>query len=120
MRPEPDDERDAAELTVRPTNPLHTTTRLYTLPAGERISIDGGVSVNRYFCQFLANALQREVAVKPMTELTALGTAQLAGARAIIQPTAAGAIKTYQPEISERDYLTHLGRAVQRARDWRQ
>ena len=88
--------------------------------ASERISIDGGVSVNPYFCQFLADALQREVAVKPMAELTALGTAQLAGAGAVNQPASAAAIKTYLPKICERDYLAHFARAVQRARDWRQ
>ena len=88
--------------------------------AGERISIDGGVSVNPYFCQFLANALQREVTVKPMAELTALGTAQLAGARISNHSTVADTIKTYQPTIPERDYLAHFARAVQRARDWRQ
>jgi len=87
--------------------------------AGERISIDGGVSVNPYFCQFLANALQREVTVKPMAELTALGTAQLAGAGAVIYRASADAIKTYLPKIGERDYLAQFGRAVQRARDWR-
>ncbi len=88
--------------------------------AADRISIDGGVSVNPYFCQFLANALQREVAVKPMAELTALGTAQLAGA--VIDDSVFGdaAIKTYHPQVAELDYLARFSHAVARARDWRQ
>ena len=84
---------------------------------GECISIDGGVSVNPYFCQFLANALQREVTVKPMAELTALGTAQLAGA--VNYTPSAAANKTYSPAISDRDYLARFREAVQRARAWR-
>jgi glycerol kinase len=87
--------------------------------AGDSISIDGGVSVNPYFCQFLADALQREVAVKPMAELTALGTAQLAGAE-IAALAGDEAVKTYPPRAVEHDYLARFGRAVARAGDWRQ
>lgn len=88
--------------------------------AAGRISIDGGVSVNPYFCQFLADSLQREVAVKPMAELTALGTAQLAGAVVDDCGLADTAIKTYRPQISGQDYLARFSRAICRARDWRQ
>jgi glycerol kinase len=84
---------------------------------GECIPIDGGVSVNPYFCQFLANVLQREVAVKSMAELTALGTAQLAGA--VNYSPSAAAIKIYSPAIGDRDYLARFREAVQRARAWR-
>src|SRR5690606_35903969 len=42
------------------------------------ISIDGGLSRNRYFCRFLADTLGRTVSVATMPELTALGTAELA------------------------------------------
>lgn len=44
----------------------------------DRISIDGGMSANRYFCQFLADSLQRELIVSNNPELTAMGTAALA------------------------------------------
>lgn len=41
------------------------------------ISIDGGLSNNRYFCDFLARALGREVTVAGSADLTGLGCAQL-------------------------------------------
>jgi glycerol kinase len=47
-------------------------------PLDGAISIDGGLSSNRYFCRFLARALGRPVAVPDSADLTALGTAQLA------------------------------------------
>ncbi len=42
------------------------------------ISIDGGMTANPYFCQFLANTLNREISVSDQPELTAAGTATLA------------------------------------------
>jgi glycerol kinase len=42
------------------------------------ISIDGGLSNNRYFCNFLARALGRPVTVAGSADLTGLGCAQLA------------------------------------------
>lgn len=47
-------------------------------PPADPISIDGGMTVNRYFCQFLADNLQRELIVSDEPELTAVGTAALA------------------------------------------
>jgi len=47
-------------------------------PLDGAISIDGGLSSNRYFCKFLARALGRPVAVPGSAELTGLGTAQIA------------------------------------------
>jgi glycerol kinase len=42
------------------------------------ISIDGGLSNNRYFCDFLGCALRRPVVVAGSADLTGLGCAQLA------------------------------------------
>lgn len=42
------------------------------------LSIDGGMSANTYFCQFLADTLQRDIIVSDNLELTATGTAALA------------------------------------------
>lgn len=42
------------------------------------IAIDGGMSVNSYFCQFLADVLQRPLAIATQTEQTAMGVAALA------------------------------------------
>jgi glycerol kinase len=47
-------------------------------PVAAPISIDGGMTRNPWFCQFLADALGREVVVSDEPELTALGTAMLA------------------------------------------
>jgi len=86
---------------------------------GERISIDGGVSVNPYFCQFLANVLKRQVSVKPMAELTAIGTAQLAGADSVSVARDDAAEKYYQPEIDMSHCLERFGDAVARTKNWR-
>ena len=87
---------------------------------GEKISIDGGVSVNPYFCQFLANALQKQVSVKSMAELTAIGTAQLAGAVEILQSDNEQHDSHYFPEKAGAEYQQHFRRAINCAREWRQ
>lgn len=47
-------------------------------PLAGPVSIDGGLSNNGYFCDFLARVLQRPVQVPGSAELTGLGTAQMA------------------------------------------
>jgi glycerol kinase len=42
------------------------------------IPIDGGMSMNPWFCQFLADCLNRDILVSEESEVTALGTALLA------------------------------------------
>ena len=86
---------------------------------GDEISIDGGVSSNPYFCQFLANALQKQIAVKSMAELTAMGTAQLAGASDAISPENAEKDRRYCPEKAGTEYQAIFQRAVNCARQWR-
>ena len=54
------------------------------LPFSGPISIDGGLSENRYFVSFLSQLCQREIAVSASPERTALGAALLA-ARALGQ-----------------------------------
>ena len=85
---------------------------------GERISIDGGVSVNPYFCQFLANALHRQVSVNSMAELTALGTAALAagGDLDLVNDSQ----RDYLPDTDMSAYLDRFDEAVTRSRGWRQ
>lgn len=55
---------------------METLDRLQPLSA--TVSIDGGLSANPYFCQFLADVLNRDVVVSEEAELTAMGTAMLA------------------------------------------
>ena len=59
-------------------------------PVGAPIPIDGGMTANRYFCQFLADTLGRELIVSDAPELTAVGAATLA-AEAAGQQIAANA-----------------------------
>lgn len=47
-------------------------------PSMPPVSIDGGMSRNPWFCQFLADVLARPVCISDEPELTALGCAQLA------------------------------------------
>lgn len=47
-------------------------------PLSRRISVDGGMTRNRWFCQFLADVLGRDLLVSDEPELTALGCADLA------------------------------------------
>lgn len=49
-----------------------------TAPALEAVSIDGGMSRNPWFCQFLSDVLARPIRISDEPELTALGCAQLA------------------------------------------
>jgi glycerol kinase len=50
----------------------------HLVPIGRQISIDGGLAKNGYFSGFVADVLRREVVIPGSTELTGLGTAQLA------------------------------------------
>ncbi len=88
-------------------------------PVGNSISVDGGVTTNPYFCQFLANALQLAVSVKSDAELTAIGTALLAaGADSTISLT--GKLEqVYHPQSIGCDYLEQFTKAMNCAKDWR-
>lgn len=50
------------------------------VPQQGDLVIDGGMSRNSYFCQFLANVVGRRVAVPAVTEMTSFGAAALARA----------------------------------------
>ncbi|MEX6211961.1 FGGY-family carbohydrate kinase [Providencia huaxiensis] len=47
-------------------------------PLGQSISVDGGLSSNQYFKQFLANLLQKNIEAPANRQVTALGAALLA------------------------------------------
>jgi len=86
---------------------------------GERVSVDGGVSINPYFCQFLANVLGQRVSVNAMAELTSLGTAALAAGGELELDATAGLRRDYLPVADMTEYLDRFGEAVTRARGWR-
>ncbi len=85
------------------------------------ISIDGGLSANSYFCQFLADVLNRKVLVQSSSELTALGTAKLSMGNDIdIQLDLKDSLmRKYQPEIDKSFYLEKFKDAVKRSAKWR-
>ena len=84
----------------------------------DEISIDGGVSTNPYFCQFLADSLGKRVTVRAFAELTAIGTAQLAGAEKIDVGDQQAGLKNYEPAQFRQDRVEKFSDAVSRARQW--
>ncbi len=85
----------------------------------DEISIDGGLSANPYFCQFLADVLNLQVVVRSSTELTAVGTALLAGGKQIAQNLKDSSIRRYLPETDRKEYLQKFKSAVNRSLSWR-
>ncbi len=89
------------------------------LSIGNDISIDGGMSVNPYFCQFLCDVLQKRVVVQSMSELTALGTATMAMGNENFGDVAIGEFRSYEPAASHIDGKARFAEAVSYSRNWR-
>jgi glycerol kinase len=95
------------------------------LPLASSISIDGGLSRNPYFCQFLANALNRTVLIPATADLTGLGISQLAYLGAGLSsegslPPVAAPERTIAPSAPLSDEVhIRFADAVKRARGWR-
>ncbi len=85
----------------------------------EEISIDGGVSANPYFCQFLADVLGQCVTVRSFPELTAIGTARLAGAEEILVDKDGTQIQQYYPLDFRDDRIEKFAKAVCRSKHWK-
>ncbi len=86
---------------------------------GHEISIDGGISVNPYFCQFLSDCLGKSLAVKSFPEITAIGTAQLAGANIILVDRDETRIQRYTPASVREDRVKRFSDAVAKSMRWR-
>lgn len=80
---------------------------------GAPISVDGGLSANGWFCQFLSDALGRTLRVSDLPDLTALGTATLAAEAAGIAVAPATTGRLYRP----RDLPPGARATFQRARE---
>lgn len=90
------------------------------VPLGDAISIDGGLSVNPYFCQFLADVLGRQVTVPEMAELTPLGTAMLSCRQPGLEAgMRAGKDRLYAARRDLTAARARFQEAVRRARGWR-
>jgi glycerol kinase len=87
------------------------------VPIKDEISIDGGLSANPYFCQFLADVLNMQVVVQSSAELTAFGTAKLAGGKSL-KTSKESSEKRYFPESNKQQYLKKFKDAVNRSRQW--
>ncbi len=90
------------------------------IPIERDISIDGGVSENPYFCQFLADVLQREITVKASADLTALGVAKLAAASFPDQRFKAVPGKCYTPKVNRQAEFEKFKQAAKRSTQWRE
>jgi glycerol kinase len=84
---------------------------------GDRISIDGGLSQSRYFCQMLSNATGRSVAAAAFSELTGVGLAKLVAGGTIEisldEPTLTFPVK------GEPDFRAVFDTALSRSLHWR-
>jgi glycerol kinase len=89
------------------------------------IPVDGGLSNNRYFCQFFADVTGLPVVVPAVAEMTGYGAARLAllGAGLVSQPGNLPAPPPprhrYQPRGAPEGCMARFDDAVERARGWR-
>ncbi len=86
---------------------------------GDEISIDGGMSANPWFCQFLADVLQKNISVQSMTELTAMGTATMAAGSMTYSKEQKVLSRFYEPVNFYEKSKSVFADAVTRARGWR-
>jgi len=87
-------------------------------PIGPAISVDCGMSANPWFCQFLADTLQKTVTVQAGAELTARGTALMAGGRVEYSGREAGKPLEYSPRTHRNDVKPLFADAVRRSQGW--
>jgi glycerol kinase len=84
-----------------------------------RVRVDGGLSRNAYFMDFLAAALGRDIAVSDSPDLTAWGVIRLCRAAAGLPPGPAPRHRIVNPRHSlPIDVLGRFADAVERARRW--
>ena len=78
-------------------------------PFSGLISIDGGMTANPYFCQFLADTLEHELVISEQPELTAVGTATLAAEGAGFDLPFQPGSKRITPKCASSDRLSKFG-----------
>lgn len=85
------------------------------------ISIDGGMTKNQYFTQFLADILNQEIILPSTSELTGLGAAMLAFAGQGKTPPTPSAPKTIIHPVAPiaSSHLAKFSDAITRSRRWR-
>lgn len=90
------------------------------VPIGGSVSIDGGMTVNPYFCQFLANILEHAVEVPQMSELTAFGTAMLARWDQDVWDFSNTNARVYRPLGDASPKRRKFEDAIQRSKGWQE
>ena len=91
------------------------------VPIGTSIAIDGGLARSRYFAQFLADMIGRDVLSTDFGERTAFGTAALAaiGIGAEL-PEPKVVSYTFAPRVSDRTATRRrFSDAILRSKSWR-
>ncbi len=88
------------------------------LPLSDQISVDGGLTDNPYFCQFLADVLYRDIIVPSSPELTALGTACLAGGIPATRNSSGSGTRQFHPITDRRSQLDRFKEALKRSNHW--
>ena len=91
------------------------------VPIGRSITIDGGLARSRYFAQFLADMIGRDVISTNFDERTAFGTASLAALGAgIVLPEPKTVSRTFSPRVSDTTAMRRrFSEAVLRSKGWR-
>lgn len=91
------------------------------VPIRGSLAIDGGLARSRYFAQFLADMIGRDVIVAEFDERTAFGTAKLAALGAgIVLPDPRTASTTFRPRLADSSAARRRFRdAVMRSKGWR-
>lgn len=97
------------------------TTMHAHVPIGDSIAIDGGLARSRYFAQFLADMIGRNVIVADFDERTAFGTAKLAALGAGIElPEPQSLSQIFRPRVSDSSATRkRFHEAVSRSKGWR-
>lgn len=85
---------------------------------GASITVDGGLTRNSYFLQFLADCLGRDVLCADEREITALGTARLAAEAIGADLDTSLRPKTVSPKADMSKRRDRYAKAVGLIRDW--
>ena len=89
------------------------------VPMANSISVDGGMSCNPYFCQFLSDVLQKQIVVPFSAEQTALGVAMMSIGRENIGNAKTMQSRCYDPVASQAESRSLFSEAVSRSKDWK-
>lgn len=88
------------------------------VPIKDALLVDGGMSANPYFVQFLANVTGRDIRPARMPELTGLGVIQLACDAPGYEPEVVSHFGSCLPEPDELQSIEKFKKAVAMSREW--